>query len=531
MRGRKHTEAPSLDGLTEIVWLLAAGLILGFVAANALHWRGLRWTWSLLGALPSYVLWVLDWRFGLAAAMATFTALYVGANDHTEAIRHGGEEARTRREATGPMTLLRSTVLQRRAEAKRVRAGTLALGMTRTGAVCRIPIGEETGVHGLIVGATGEGKTVTTAAIAHAYISTGKPVIVIDPKGDRDLLRALQHAAAQTGARVRGWTPAGPATYNPLGRGGPTEVADKALAAHQWSEPHYELATQRLLLNSLTAMKAAKEWPPTLRSLVENMDLSRLEARAEHLGPQGEQILAYVDSLSARGAADLGGGRDRLAVLTESELGPWLEPTRGRLAIDLAESLRQSEVLYFYLDADRYPVAARLLASALLGDLVGLMSEQGSYSGLVALDEFAALAAPQVSRLFARARSAGLSMLLGTQSLADLRAVDVGEGSDTLTEQVFSNVRFTVAHRVADPDSAERLARLAGTTPSWTLTQRVSSTESLFAAREGTRTREREFVIGPDQFKRLSVGEAIVIDPKAQPTAEAVRIWPAGRGA
>jgi type IV secretory pathway TraG/TraD family ATPase VirD4 len=93
--------------------------------------------------------------------------------------------------------------------------------------------------------------------------------------------------------------------------------------------------------------------------------------------------------------------------------------------------------------------------------------------GLLVIDEFAALAAGQVSLFFGRARSAGLSVLLGTQSLADLRGARSGDPSDTLTEQVLTNIEFAVVHREADPDSAERLAWMAGTQPSWTTTERV----------------------------------------------------------
>ena len=186
------------------------------------------------------------------------------------------------------------------------------------------------------------------------------------------------------------------------------------------------------------------------------------------------------------------------------------------------------------LDADRYPAASKLLAAALVMDLVTLVAEmQGSEArGLLVIDEFAALAAGQVSRLFGRARSAGLSVLLGTQSLADLRGARADDPSDTLTEQVLTNIEFAVVHREADPDSAERLARMAGTQPSWTTTERVGGKrDSWFQSREGTRTKDREFVVPPDEFKRLGTGEAVVIYPTAKPPAEIVRVFaPRGRG-
>lgn len=144
-------------------------------------------------------------------------------------------------------------------------------------------------------------------------------------------------------------------------------------------------------------------------------------------------------------------------------------------------------------------------------------------------DEFAALAAARVTRLFARARSAGLSLLLGTQSLADLRSADPEDRSDTFTEKVLTNVSYAVVHREADPDSAERLARLAGTRASWSVTERLGPSPGWqgWFRREGTRTREREFVVGPDEFKRLTPGRAVVINPVADPPAEIVGVWPA----
>ncbi len=529
----RHAAVQAGAELWSFAWPILAGLFIGTLVAHALKRRGLRWSWALLGIPLVGVGWLIDWHLGLLFIAATTSATYIGVWTHAEALQHGGEEAREKRDAPGPLRLLRSRLSTRRAEAQRQDRGTLALGITRRGGVCRVPIGEGHGVHGLVLGATGSGKTVTQTAIAQAYIRAGKAAIVVDSKGDRDLLYTLLRTAQQTGAKFRVWTPTGPNTYNPLARGGPTEIADKALSAHEWSEPHYELATQRLLGHALTTMRAAELWPPTLSGLVRLMDPERLHALASEVGGEtAERVCPYVNGLSPRGAADLGGGRDRLAVLTESELGPWLDPEQGGgELIDLAAALQRSEVLYFFLDADRYPSAAKLLGAALLIDLVGLSAEQHSRGALLAIDEFAALGAPQVSRLFARARSAGLSLLLGTQSLADLRAVRIGDGTDVLTEQVFSNVQFTIAHRVADPDSAERLAQLAGTVPAWTVTQRVSGNATMLAQGEGTRTREREFVIGPDQFKRLHTGEAIVIDPKATPAAQVVQVWPAQEGA
>jgi hypothetical protein len=531
---QKHVAVDITAFLWGLVWPLLLGALLGVLAARTLQRRRLAWTWTILGYPAGYCLWFVDRRIGIIVLVASITATYLGLTIHGELTQSGGEEARAARQRRGPLALLRSTLGRRRARhARRFTVEGLAIGPARGGRVCRIPFGLGDGVHGLVAGATGSGKTVTQAAIAEAYVDAGLAAIVIDPKGDEGLRTTLEAAARRGGVAFRTWSPTGPTVYNPLGRGGPTEIVDKALAAHHWSEPHYELATQRLLGHVLATMQAVGQWPPTLSGVVENMDPERLDALADKAGGAvAERVSAYVDSLSAKGVADLGGGRDRLAVLVESELGPFLDPSLGDgEVLDLHRSLRAGEVLYFHLDADRYPAASKLLAAALMIDLVGLTAEarHSQLGGLLVVDEFAALAAEQVSRLFARARSAGLSLLLGAQSLADLRATDLGEG-DVLTEQVLSNVEFTLAHRIGDPDSAERLARLAGTVPSWTTTHRTSGHLFPLQTGEGTRTREREFRIGPDEFKRLGTGEAVVIQPRAKHPAEIVRVWPPCRG-
>lgn len=547
MRHPKEEETPNLEiaaGIWQVVTPLLLGLAIGFAMLLVLRWRDLRWTWALPGLPLAYLLATVGlWGPAFACGIASLLTAGVGAYWQGQDHYRGGEDARRAREAIGPVDALRSWRSRRRAPEQRVepakksavtrrRSGPgIALGTTPRGAAVSVPLGSSRGVHALVIGATGAGKTVTQAAIAQAHILAGLPVIVLDPKGDRLLRETLRLAAEQMGVPFRCWSPTGRPIYNPFARGGPTEVTDKALAGHEWSEPHYELATQRLLLKVTRTVQAAGMWPPTLSALARYMDPEELDHLASELGGDiAEEISAYVDGLSARAKADLGGGRDRLSVLAEGELGPLLDPSLGEGdEIDLARALQQGEVVYFHIDADRFPAASKLLGAALVIDLVTLTADlQGDKTpGLVVIDEFAALAADQVSRLYARARSAGLSVMLGSQSLADLRAARPGEDSDTLTEQVLTNVTYVVAHRESDPDSAERLARMAGTQPSWVTTEKYGGrADGWLGQREGTRTREREFIVLPDQFKQLGVGEAVLIRPGAKEPGQVVRVYP-----
>jgi len=388
-----------------------------------------------------------------------------------------------------------------------VAAGGLAIGSDARGALVRIPLRRDSGAHTLIVGATGSGKTVSQAWILARAIDHGHGAVVVDPKGDALLRSVAWSAALRAGREFIEWTPGGPAVYNPYAHGSPSEIADKALAGEPYSEPHYLRQAQRYLAHAVRALRAVGEVATPAR-LLELMDPRELELVARAIGEEthARQLFGYLDGLDARQRAGLAGTRDRLAILAESELGRWLDPRLGGGArsLDLLAAVRQRAIVYFGLEADRLPLLARMLAAAVVQDLLSVAAScQGRpVPTLVAIDEFSAISAGGVARLFGRARTAGFSLLLATQELADLRSAG-GE----LLEQVLGNVETVVAHRQSVPDSAELVARIAGTRVIWTKTEQLSHS---LATGRATRTRGREYVIHPDAIKVLAPGTAAV---------------------
>jgi type IV secretory pathway TraG/TraD family ATPase VirD4 len=387
-----------------------------------------------------------------------------------------------------------------------VTANGLAIGSNDREELVRIPLRCGSGAHTLIVGATGSGKTVTEAWIVGRAIDHGHGAVVIDPKGDA-LLRAQARSAALHGGReFIEWTPDGPAVYNPYAHGSASEIADKALAGERYSEPHYQRQAQRYLAHAVRALRGAGE-TVTPRRLLELMDPRELElaARASADEEHARALFGYLDSLDARARSGLAGTRDRLAILAESELGQWLDPSGAAgPALDLLAAIGRRAVVYFRLEADRLPLLAAMLAAAIVQDLltVAASAQRSPVPTLVAIDEFSAIGAAGVARLFGRARAAGFSLLLATQELADLRGA-----SDELLDQVLGNVESVVAHRQSVPDSAVLVARIAGTRESWSTTEQLS--HSLRTGR-ATRTRGREYVIHPDRIKGLAPGTAAV---------------------
>jgi hypothetical protein len=233
------------------------------------------------------------------------------------------------------------------------------------------------------------------------------------------------------------------------------------------------------------------------------LDPGELELLLREL-PPGEASASqlYLDSLSTRQMRDLGGVRDRLAILTESEVGRWLDPAGGSAGrLDLLEVARAGSVAYLSLESDSRPLLAQMLGAAIVQDLQSTVAAMQArpMPTLVVLDEFSALAAERVVNLFGRARSAGVKLLLGTQELSDLRL----PGQERLLEQVLGNLSMLLAHRQVVPASAELLARLSGTRGTWRVSWGSDGRRS--------RTRTSEPFAGPRELSELQPGWALVL--------------------
>jgi hypothetical protein len=457
----------------------------------------LHWSWAA-GALAGIALVHRPLAGALGTlVVAALTATARGRRWHREDLEAGLDLADAARRRLRPLDAARLAIVSRRAG-----RGRLTVGEDERGRPVSIPFdGRHGGAHTLVVGATGSGKTVSQSWIAAHAIAAGMAAVVLDPKGDGALRGTLQAAARGAGRRFLEWTPTGPASYNPLAHGEATEIADRLLAGERFSEPHYLRQAQRYLGHAVRALRLAGR-EPSLAGVVRALDPSCLELLARELpaAPAGE-IHAYLDSLSPRQRADLGGVRDRLAIVVESDVGRWLDPTAGGERLRLPAAVRERAVVYFDLRADSRPLLARMLGAAIVQDLLSTMAglQRAPIPTLVAIDEFSAVAAERVAGLFGRGRSAGISLLLGAQELADLRP----RGHEQLLDQILGNLTTLIAHRQAVPGSAELVSRLGGSRGAW---------RSTFGE-DGRRTRRRasEPLLAPGAIAELPRGCAAVL--------------------
>jgi hypothetical protein len=413
--------------------------------------------------------------------------------------------------------------------------GTLVLGSERSGDPVLISERALT-AHTLVLGASGAGKSTTMLRLLSERIAHGAPVVAIDLKGSPGFADGLRAAASAAGRGFQLWTPDGPAAWNPLAHGNATELKDKLISTERFSEPHYKRAAERYLQLAIqVAGETRGDGAITLQRVVELLEPKRLAAAARTLpGPFGQRVREYVTSLTSDQVSAVRGLGTRLAIVTDSHTGAFLgAPGHAPGAVDLHAALGADnpDVVLFSLNSSRYGQLAAQLGTLAVQDLVtasGARLEQRASgpAALVAIDEFSALGADNVLALLARGREAGVGVILATQELADLDRAARG-----LRDQVLGNTAVKIAHRQDVPESAQTVARLAGTVLRWerSYQERPGRLPGTRVGAGSTARLGSGYAVEPETIRTLPTGYAVVVSKVPEARTQLTRITPPAR--
>jgi type IV secretory pathway TraG/TraD family ATPase VirD4 len=378
--------------------------------------------------------------------------------------------------------------------------------------------------HGLIVGASGAGKSTTLLRILEEQIRRGQPVVAIDLKGSPAFARRLQVAAQEAGRPLRVWSLEGPERWNPLAHGNPTELKDKLIATERFSEPHYQRAAERYLQTALQVFQARGQ-VPSVDDVVALLEPARLGAVARRLdSPLRERVQDYLGALTPDQLSAVRGLGTRLALLSESSAGAFLrDPAAG--GIDLRAGLGGREIVLFSLNSSRYGKLAAQVGTLAIQDLVSVTGErlqsEARTRATVAIDEFSALGADHVLQLLARGRESGVSVLLATQELADLDRAGRG-----FRDQVLGLTAVKIAHRQDVSGSAQTIAQMAGTQLEWEVTLAMNGLLGPGSGHRGTRHLAERFVVHPNEIRTLEPGQAVILTKTPRAGVTRVRVDP-----
>lgn len=389
---------------------------------------------------------------------------------------------------------------------------------------------EELNMHALVLGATGAGKTNTLMVILESAIRRGKPVIFVDGKGDPALIEDLERLATQYNRPFQAFSYGGDLRYNPLKHGNETELKDKLIAAEEWTETYYKRAAERYLQLVFRILKE-RNVPPDLvnvQKLLETKTLLKWVKKSKLDKETVEEIKDYINGLDAGHKSAIDGLKDRLALMTESNVGPLFKDDGS--ALDLLEAVLDKRVVIMSLSGLSYSSFTPALGAMIVEDLKSVaaaITERGKDDYIyVVLDEFNLFAGEQVINMINKSRSAGFCCLIATQELADLAIA----GGDELVDQVIGNTNVKIIHRQDVPDSAEYIAGVVGTHIVYR--KSLNTEESLIGKRPtgvGNVSDEEVYVIHPNTLKTLGRGQAVVIRKIPDLLVDLTQIQPASK--
>jgi conjugal transfer pilus assembly protein TraD len=504
-------------------WLAAAALgglvyLFGGPAALMAYPETTKAIWNAKGQMPEAL--EANWwpwlQAMLPTALVVAGAFAGGLELYFETARPWWKPKRAQK----PFGLLGQAKIQRtkaaiqRGEAQ-VKDG-FALGVDEVGNQVVIS-DHEANMHGLIVGATGAGKTTTILRMLAGVIPRGLPVAVIDLKGDPAVQDHLRRMAEQSGRVFELWTMNGPGIWNPMARGDATELKDKLVGLEEWTEPHYKRAAERYLQWVFMVLEQRGETPTLARvvDLLHGPALEELGRDRAIPNEMAQQLRAYLQGIDKTQLSGISGMQSRLGLLVEGRAGRFLGQQDGQ-TIDLLRSVQEGRVTLFSLDSQRYGSTAAQMGSMVLQDLKTVASElsvrQSRKMAYVIVDEFSALSGDHLLGLLNKGRSAGMCVWLSTQELADLDRV-----SPQFAAQVIGNTNIKVVHRQDHPDSAELLAAVAGTRSTWEETLQFRMDPGAFGGGRGEATglgslrKTEQFSIHPNVIKSLRTGSCVLI--------------------
>ena len=330
----------------------------------------------------------------------------------------------------------------------------------------------------VVIGEGGSGKTETILKLAAMAAQVyNYDIIFVDAKGDDDLIPRFVAVMRQAGKRriklfptssYYGWTGDTRTLYNRL------------MAVQTYSEPYYE-GIASLLLD--VALKAPGGPPRNSTELLKLLTLEQLRLAYRGLPEQDEIERIKPD--------DANGVYNRYRA--------FFKALDGKL--DAGFLFDETDAAYIKLDTVAFARECSSIGRYLVEDIAHYITRRKPRDKkvLIVIDEVSALAIENIANLSERLRSFGGAMLLTSQSEEGL-----AKTHDERT-RILKTSHMLILHTCNEP---ERLIERAGMHKQVNAGWSVQDQEG---TGHGTLRLTDEYIIPPDDARRLDVGECFVI--------------------
>lgn len=340
--------------------------------------------------------------------------------------------------------------------------------------------------HLAVFGTTGSGKTSLFLAVMLQLMDRGRGFIFCTTKHDPTMPRALAWAALQRRQlwRLRVFDPAHPVhVYNPTATTNPLALASLYFSQLPPIEPtseakHYHDIQFEFLLLACRAIMATglRHVPNDILQLARSYEIAapKLRKRLQALGKEDRMadLDAFFRRFYRRGEFQANEAQEALSGLTSVLQGLDVGRFAGLLnqpfsEVDLLQACRRGLWVYMGLPAAMDADGGQL-GRLFLTDLIMAIDEIQRTEGelvhapfVIVLDEFPSYALPQFARVFEQARSSGIGILLGAQTVSSLsdRAAGLSEG---FRDRVLGNCAHVLSFRLGPGEGAEYFSKFTG---------------------------------------------------------------------
>ncbi len=380
--------------------------------------------------------------------------------------------------------------------------------------------------HVLVVGVTGGGKTVTMFNFIEHAIQNKTPAIIIDGKGNKNLIYSIKACAEHYKMPFKLFSLSSDianeftiSAYNPFSIGLETEHKEKLIElvrseSSSAGADYYKNIDAGLVQFVFALMRA-------LNKKIDLFEFSKcLDAKKIHLmmlevdttenitestkSNLVEQYKIYKDILED---AQLSGIKQVVNNFVYSQVGDLFKTSDKEHVINLYQDcIENNTVVLFSLSAGGFPELVRGLGELIIIDCNAIASKVentlGSKPVAIVADEFTAISSKAIRQTLSRNRSAGMYCILGSQSMGVIES-----DNKALAKDIEANHGLMIAHIQASSDDAEKIAGNLGTIKAKQVTAQIGETGSTGT---GSFRETREFLVHPDEIKRLKNGEAFV---------------------
>lgn len=392
--------------------------------------------------------------------------------------------------------------------------------------------------HTLLAGATGVGKTRLGELMLAQLINDGDAIIIIDPKGDKDLLDTIYRICIATGREndFRFFSLSHPSrsqTFNPFtnyvkagdiasritsimpqdGSSRPfvdfcwkvlVTVADVLVnmgetvsleALHTFSLLRMEQLLSRAMI--FTAQLPDGDQKKVLISSIE-----RLELLVNHNKEHFSKMITSLEPV--------------MTALATGEVGKILSPETASLT--WGDIINKKRVVYFSLASMIDAFTSSAVGKLIIQDLISYVGQAYAFASggcplKCFIDEFYSVVYPGYVDMLNKSRGAGIQIYLLLQTTADITVAT----EFAMTKQILGNVDNKCFLRVPEMELAQEFCSLFGTVkiPKRSITRSVSadpqSDKELFSSGMAERIEYEDVdLISPEMIMSLPIGQAFL---------------------